>query len=61
MTNIHRDKGYGFIAQGKLYLVRCFKCGKENYAPTVARGYCAWCGDTPDAYKLIKEELNHGG
>ena len=34
--------------EGKLFLVRCFKCepsrGTENWAPAVAAGYCAWCG-----------------
>jgi hypothetical protein len=33
---------------GKLFLVRCFNCeierGKENWAPAVASGTCAWCG-----------------
>ena len=35
---------------GRLYLVRCFNCGltynrgKENWAPAVATGRCAWCG-----------------
>lgn len=32
---------------GELYLVRCFVCGgehgKENWAPAVAAGECAWC------------------
>jgi ribosomal protein L37E len=27
----------------KWYLVRCPKCDKENYAPMVASGVCAWC------------------
>ncbi|MBR3254575.1 hypothetical protein IKF88_02485 [Candidatus Saccharibacteria bacterium] len=30
--------------KGKVYLVRCPKCGKENWAPAVAHGICAWCG-----------------
>jgi len=33
---------------GQLFLVRCFVCGgergKENWAPAVASGQCAWCG-----------------
>jgi len=33
---------------GKLFLVRCFSCesktGRENWAPAVASGTCAWCG-----------------
>ena len=33
-----------FIVDGKTYLVKCTKCGKENYGPAVASGICAWCG-----------------
>ena len=33
-----------FSEKGKLYLVRCPQCEKENYGPTVASGKCAWCG-----------------
>lgn len=33
---------------GNIYLVRCYACdpkvGRENYAPSVATGQCAWCG-----------------
>jgi hypothetical protein len=29
---------------GKFYMVYCPKCFKENYAPVVATGKCAWCG-----------------
>ena len=40
---------------GQLFLVRCFacggECGRENYAPSVASGQCAWCG--------WKEEVKH--
>jgi len=35
---------------GRLFLVRCFQCdpdrGRENWAPAVASGQCAWCGWT---------------
>ena len=27
-----------------ILLIRCPKCGKENYAPAVAQGVCVWCG-----------------
>ena len=37
-------KNPNFIADGKVYLVRCPKCERENYAPAVATGQCAWCG-----------------
>lgn len=35
-------------------LLRCPKCGKENYALNVAKGICTWCGY--DAHELIKED-----
>jgi len=28
----------------KIYMVRCPKCGLENYALNVASGQCSWCG-----------------
>lgn len=28
----------------KHYLIRCPKCGRENYLPAVATGICVWCG-----------------
>ncbi len=45
---------------GRLFLVRCYSCkegsGRENWAPGVATGQCAWCGwkdkpadDVPDS------------
>jgi len=35
--------------KGRPFLVRCPKCRKENYAPAVATGKCAWCGwEAPD-------------
>ncbi len=29
---------------GRLFLVRCHACDRENYAPAVASGQCVWCG-----------------
>ncbi len=44
-----QDRKPNFRYKGKLFLVRCFVCGdkergKENWAPAVAEGRCAWCG-----------------
>lgn len=48
--------GFGFLAgkkdpetgefpkTGKIYMIRCYKCGRENYTMMVATGRCAWCG-----------------
>lgn len=43
-------KSPNFETEDGWYLVRCFSCegygerGRENYAPAVATGCCAWCG-----------------
>lgn len=37
-----RDNFVG--GDGRLYLVRCPVCIKENWAPFVMSGRCAWCG-----------------
>ena len=36
-------------------LIRCPKCGAENWAPMVAKGICCWCG-----YDSDKEEDDDG-
>lgn len=52
--DIHKGNGYGFYAGNKIFLMRCFECGSENWAPAVATGQCAWCGF--DANKKGKNE-----
>lgn len=38
-------KGFGFKDEnGFIFLKRCFQCGLENWAVSVASGKCAWCG-----------------
>lgn len=46
MTNdIVRGNGNGFLTkEGKIAMVRCFECGRENYAMNVLSGRCTWCG-----------------
>ena len=41
-----------------LLLLRCPKCGKENYALNVIKGICTWCGY--DAHELIPKENEKG-
>ena len=36
---------------GKLFLVRCVACKRENYGPAVASGTCSWCGWSEDGNK----------
>lgn len=48
MTTLNQDQHPNFRNDGKLYLVRCFRCGpahgRENYAMAVANGSCWYCG-----------------
>ncbi len=41
---------------GKPFVVRCPKCGRENYAMAVASGECAWCGWLEDSKKEDDDE-----
>lgn len=43
--DIQKGNGSGFKSkEGKICMVRCFECGKENYAANVLSGFCTWCG-----------------
>lgn len=53
--NIKNLSNKNFISRGVVYLVRCPKCEKENYAPNVASGVCTWCGLNGNEY--YKEEI----
>ena len=39
---------------GTILLIRCPKCGKENWSPQVASGICSWCGF--DGRELLKKK-----
>lgn len=49
-----------FRSGDKVYLVRCPKCHKENYAMAVSSGECCWCGynanNDKEYIKTLKEE-----
>jgi hypothetical protein len=50
-------EGYGWKTEdGRLFMPRCFKCRKENWAPAVASGQCAWCGYEMRDKDLVGEE-----
>jgi hypothetical protein len=44
-----------FERDGRLYLVDCRACGRENYALMVAGGKCAWCGWGSDDGETVSE------
>lgn len=46
---IRVGKGNGLkLDNGEIWMVRCFECGRENYTPRIASGYCAFCNYTPN-------------
>lgn len=49
MSKKHKDisqgNGFGFILPNNhICMIRCFNCGRENYAMAVTSGFCSWCG-----------------
>lgn len=45
--NVVAPPGYGWRGEdGSLCLIRCPSCGRENWAPAISSGRCAWCGWT---------------
>lgn len=44
-----------FEHDGKIFLVRCHKCGRENYAPAVSSGMCVWCGDNANLFEQLNK------
>lgn len=53
--SVREGKGFGYRAKdGSVCMIRCFECGRENWAPAVASGRCAWCGH--DANKGARDE-----
>lgn len=43
--DIRSGAGYGYKDDdGKVCMINCFKCGRENYIMAVSSGQCAWCG-----------------
>lgn len=44
-NTIIKDAGVGYKdADGTICMIRCFRCGRENYAVAVPTGKCAFCG-----------------
>lgn len=47
------------LDDGTLLLIRCPKCGRENWALQVMTGKCCWCGY--DAHELITKNDKTNG
>ena len=55
MSDVTREgKGSYYLDDGRRCMIRCISCGRENYAPLVSSGCCAWCGFDANA-ELAKE------
>lgn len=46
--------------EGKICMIYCGECHKENWAMAVASGKCAWCGYDPNAPKAQSEQGGGG-
>lgn len=56
-VEVKKMNGFGYkTKEGKICMVRCFSCGKENYAMTVSSGICAWCGYDANREALKKPQ-----
>lgn len=44
---------HNFTEEGKYFMVRCYKCERENYLPAVYTGNCGWCGEQGSAAKEL--------
>lgn len=44
--NVRKGKGVVYYDEQseKFCMIRCVECGRENWAPAVSGGTCAWCG-----------------
>ena len=49
--------GSNFKSKGKVYLVRCPKCDRENWVGSVTSGQCCWCGYDANQDEEYKEQL----
>lgn len=49
--------GGNFKSGDKVFLVRCPKCGRENWAMAVSSGECCWCGYNANKDEEYKESL----
>ncbi len=49
IQSIIQGAGVGYKDEdGTICMIRCFKCGRENYAISVSTGKCAFCGYDPN-------------
>jgi PHP family Zn ribbon phosphoesterase len=47
-----------FTDKGQYFMVRCYKCHRENYLPAAASGQCVWCGEQGSADKELDHKIS---
>ena len=56
VDGLPHGRGYVFWSDdGRPYLVRCTWCGRENYAPAVSSGQCAFCGHQEETLPPVED------
>lgn len=54
---IYREGGIDVLENGKILLIRCTECKRENYALSVIDGVCAWCGYNAHKDEELKDRI----
>lgn len=49
--SIKSENGVEWLDDGRILLIRCPKCPRENWAPAVVSGQCVWCGHKVEPIK----------
>ncbi len=58
--SIYKEQGIEILDDGRILLIVCPKCQRENYAPNVNSGVCTWCGyNAHNDDELRKRIMNH--
>lgn len=61
MSNVvYSEKGIEVLDDGKILLMRCPKCNRENYALNVIDGICTWCGYNAHKDEELKARMKNG-
>ena len=61
MVKAEQELDENFMVDGKMYLVRCPKCHKENWSGAVSSGVCCWCGFDANPKEFKDEHLKRMG
>ncbi len=54
---VYMENGISVQDDGVILLIRCPKCGRENWAMAVRDGECCWCGYNAHNDAELKERI----